>query len=164
MPFHREDIQIIPSPGLHPQADILVYFPKSEVLCTGDLLLSQNCPAVQDVPGYMDFLDKILDIFPPGVTFAGGHGKDPTMDGLYAAFQKAMAGKPRSVRSDGFTPEQRFFISYAQQWRRIMRPEYLRLLVQTDTHAPAHYRVNGPLSSVATDTTRLFPAVFAPPR
>jgi predicted metalloendopeptidase len=67
----------------------------------------------------------------------------------YAAFQKAMAGKPRSVGSDGFTPEQRFFISYAQHWRRIMRPEYLRLLVRTDTHAPAQYRVNGPLSNMA---------------
>jgi predicted metalloendopeptidase len=39
--------------------------------------------------------------------------------------------------------------SYAQHWRRIMRPEYLRLLVRTDTHAPAHYRVNGPLSNMA---------------
>jgi cyclase len=82
MPFNGEDIQIIPSPGLHSQADILVYFPKSEVLCMGDLLLSQNCPAVQDVAGYMDFLDKVLDVFPSGVTFAGGHGEDLTADGL----------------------------------------------------------------------------------
>jgi glyoxylase-like metal-dependent hydrolase (beta-lactamase superfamily II) len=82
MPFNGEDIQIIPSPGLHSQADILVYFPKSEVLCMGDLLLSQNCPAVQDVAGYMDFLEKVLDVFPSRVTFAGGHGKDLTTDGL----------------------------------------------------------------------------------
>jgi predicted metalloendopeptidase len=67
----------------------------------------------------------------------------------YDAFEKAWTGKPRSVGSDGFTPEQRFFISYAQHWRCIMRPEYLRLLVQTDTHAPAQYRVNGPLSNMA---------------
>jgi predicted metalloendopeptidase len=39
--------------------------------------------------------------------------------------------------------------SYAQQWRRNMRPEYLRLLVRTDIHAPAQYRVNGPLSNMA---------------
>ena len=66
----------------------------------------------------------------------------------YAAFQKARAGKPRSADSSGFTPEQRFFISYAQHWRRVLRPEYLRLLVQTDNHAPAQYTVNGPLSNM----------------
>jgi putative endopeptidase len=66
----------------------------------------------------------------------------------YAAFQKAWAGKPRSADDHGFTPDQRFFISWAQHWRRIMRPEYLRLLVQTDNHAPAQYTVNGPLSNM----------------
>jgi putative endopeptidase len=66
----------------------------------------------------------------------------------YAAFQKVWAGQSRSADGTGFTPEQRFFISYAQHWRRIMRPEYLRLLVQTDNHAPAQYIVNGPLSNM----------------
>jgi putative endopeptidase len=66
----------------------------------------------------------------------------------YAAFQKAWGGKPRSADGTGFTPEQRFFISYAQHWRRIMRPEYLRLLVQSDNHAPAQYTVNGALSNM----------------
>jgi len=66
----------------------------------------------------------------------------------YAAFQKVWAGRPRSADGTGFTPEQRFFISYAQHYRRIMRPEYLRLLVQTDNHAPAQYTVNGPLSNM----------------
>ncbi|MGA2532436.1 MAG: ankyrin repeat domain-containing protein [Candidatus Aminicenantales bacterium] len=82
MRFNGEDIQIVPNPGLHSPTDILVYFPKSKVVCMGDLLLSQNCPAVQDVAGYMDFIDKVLDVFPPGTTFVSGHGKDLTMDGL----------------------------------------------------------------------------------
>ncbi len=97
MPFNREDIQIIPNPGLHSQADILIYFPKSQVLCMGDLLLSQNCPAVQDVAGYMDFLDKILDIFPSGVTFVGGHGKDLTADGL-KKYRDDLAGMVATVK------------------------------------------------------------------
>jgi glyoxylase-like metal-dependent hydrolase (beta-lactamase superfamily II) len=37
MPFNGEDIQIILNPDLHSQSDILIYFPKSEVLCMGDL-------------------------------------------------------------------------------------------------------------------------------
>lgn len=82
MPFNGEDVRIIPNPDLHSQADILIYFPASQVLCMGDLLLSQNCPAVQDVAGYMNFLDTVLDVFAPGTTFVSGHGKDLTKDGL----------------------------------------------------------------------------------
>ncbi len=65
----------------------------------------------------------------------------------YAAMQKALDGKPRP-KIDGFTPEQRFFLSYAQIWRRLQRPEALRTQVNTDPHSPAHWRVNGPLSNL----------------
>jgi len=82
MRFNRQDIQIIPNPGLHSQDDLLVYFPKSKVVCMGDLLLSQNCPAVQDVAGYISFLDKVIDVFPAGTTFVSGHGKDLNNNGL----------------------------------------------------------------------------------
>lgn len=66
----------------------------------------------------------------------------------FAAFQKSMEGKPRPGSIDGFTPEQRFFLGYAQAWRDLSRPEYLRLLVNTDPHSPARYRVIGPLSNL----------------
>ncbi len=65
----------------------------------------------------------------------------------YAAFQKAIAGKPQP-KIDGFTPEQRFFLGYAGVWRRINRDEALRTQVLTDPHSPAHWRVNGPLSNL----------------
>jgi putative endopeptidase len=65
----------------------------------------------------------------------------------YAAMQKALAGKPRKL-IDGFTPEQRFFLSYARIWRAMDRPEGLRTRVLTDPHSPAHWRVNGPLSNL----------------
>ena len=65
----------------------------------------------------------------------------------YAAMQKAIAGKPRTT-IDGFTPEQRFFLSYARIWRSLDRPEGLRTRVLTDPHSPAHWRVNGPLSNL----------------
>jgi predicted metalloendopeptidase len=59
-----------------------------------------------------------------------------------------MEGKPRPAVIDGFSPEQRFFLGYAQAWRELARPEYLRLLVTTDPHSPAKYRVIGPLSNL----------------
>ena len=65
----------------------------------------------------------------------------------YLAFEKAQAGKPR-VSIGGFTPEQRFFLAFAQIWRTNTRPEALRLRVATDPHAPARFRVLGPLANL----------------
>jgi putative endopeptidase len=49
---------------------------------------------------------------------------------------------------DGFTPEQRFFLGYAQAWRRKVRPETERLRALTDTHSSAEWRVNGPIRNM----------------
>ncbi|MBX7041367.1 MAG: M13 family metallopeptidase [Ignavibacteria bacterium] len=65
----------------------------------------------------------------------------------YYGLQKALEGKDRSP-IDGFTPEQRFFLSHSQIWRGNMRPERLRTLVQTDPHSPNEFRVIGPLSNM----------------
>jgi predicted metalloendopeptidase len=65
----------------------------------------------------------------------------------YAALQKAQAGKPQP-KIDGYTPEQRFFLSFAQIWRSKQRDEDLKLRLNTDPHSPAHYRTNGPLSNL----------------
>jgi endothelin-converting enzyme/putative endopeptidase len=65
----------------------------------------------------------------------------------YAALQKALVGQPRA-KIDGFTPEQRFFISYASVWASNIRPEALRVRVKTDPHSPGEFRVNGPLSNL----------------
>jgi len=60
----------------------------------------------------------------------------------YAAYQRSLAGKAR-VSIDGFTPEQRFFIGWAQVWRVNYRPESLRKLVLTNVHSPEHFRAIG---------------------
>jgi len=65
----------------------------------------------------------------------------------YAALQKALEGKPRPT-IDGFTPEQRFFLAWAQIWRNNTRPEYARMLVTVDPHSPGKWRVNGPLGNM----------------
>ncbi len=64
----------------------------------------------------------------------------------YAALQKALTNK-RMRKLDGFTPEQRFFISYAQNWRGNTRPEALRDQIKTDPHSPDVYRTIGPLQN-----------------
>ena len=70
----------------------------------------------------------------------------------YAALEKALAGRRARGEAmpaiDGFTPEQRFFLSWAQIWREIQRPAAERLQVATNPHSPAKWRVNGPLSNM----------------
>jgi putative endopeptidase len=66
----------------------------------------------------------------------------------YLAFQKSLEGKPHPAPIDGFTAEQRFFLAFAQGWRRKTRPEAMRLMIATDPHSPPRYRVLGPLSNM----------------
>jgi len=63
----------------------------------------------------------------------------------YLALQRALDGRERTA-IDGLTPEQRFFMSFARIWRNSYRPAYERLLIQTDGHSPARFRVRGPLA------------------
>ena len=63
----------------------------------------------------------------------------------YDAFKLTPQGKGEE-KIAGLTPDQRFFLSYAQTWRTAQRPEQLRLQVQSNEHAPAKFRTNGPLS------------------
>ncbi|MBS0630916.1 MAG: M13 family metallopeptidase [Verrucomicrobia bacterium] len=64
----------------------------------------------------------------------------------YEAFKLATANK-RLMPVDGFTPDQRFFIAFAQGWRTNQRPEQLRLQVTSDVHSPVHWRVVGPVAN-----------------
>jgi putative endopeptidase len=66
----------------------------------------------------------------------------------YAALEKALAAKGRPPLIDGFTPEQRFFLAWAQIWRQNINPEAQRVRINTDPHAPGQWRTNGPVSNL----------------
>ncbi len=69
----------------------------------------------------------------------------------YDAFKLYLKQHPEeNVVKDGFTPEQRFFIGFAQLWKNNARPEAIRQLILTDTHSPGEFRVKGPLSNMPT--------------
>ena len=64
----------------------------------------------------------------------------------YEALQRALAKDPaKRVKIDGLTPEQRFFISFAQVWRTNIREAEQRRLVTVDPHSPGRFRATGPL-------------------
>lgn len=64
----------------------------------------------------------------------------------YSAFKMTKEGQSDTLIG-GLTPDQRFFLSFAQIWRIKVRPQSLLLQVNTDFHSPAQFRVNGPVAN-----------------
>lgn len=98
-----------------------------------------------------DFFDKIEVL--PGLHANGkltlgeniaDHGG---LNIAYQALQNTMKKNPLG-KKDGFTPEQRFFLSYGFIWACNIREEMLRQLVKIDPHSPALWRVNGALPHI----------------
>lgn len=66
----------------------------------------------------------------------------------YDALQISLERKGNPGKIDGFTPEQRFFISYAAAWRGKYRDDALLNLVKTNPHSPPYFRAIGTLSNI----------------
>jgi putative endopeptidase len=65
----------------------------------------------------------------------------------YEAFKNYSSQGKNNDRIDGFTPDQRFFLSWSQVWRGLLRDEAMAQRIVTDPHSPGRYRSNGPLSN-----------------
>ncbi len=65
----------------------------------------------------------------------------------YQAYRLSLGGAEAPV-IDGVTGDQRFFLAWAQAWRRAVRDEQLRNQIATDNHSPAKYRVNGVVRNI----------------
>jgi endothelin-converting enzyme/putative endopeptidase len=66
----------------------------------------------------------------------------------YAAFQRGEKAHPATPPLAGFSPEQQFFLGFAQVWCANTRPEAAQLRASVDPHSPPHWRVDGPLSNL----------------
>lgn len=67
----------------------------------------------------------------------------------YAAFKKTAEGQSDTT-INGLTPDQRFFLSFAQIWRLKTRPQRMLWRINNDPHSPEKYRVNGPTSNMTS--------------
>ncbi len=65
----------------------------------------------------------------------------------YEALHKAIGNKNPGL-IDGLTPDQRFFLAWAQMWRANYRPEELRRRLIIDPHSPGEFRTIGPLMNI----------------
>lgn len=67
----------------------------------------------------------------------------------YLALQKAMSENPLGKDENGFTPEQRFFLSYGNVWAGNIRDEQIRLQTKSDPHSLGRWRVNAALPHIS---------------
>lgn len=65
----------------------------------------------------------------------------------YEAFKKTAQYKNKEKISN-LTPDQRFFLAYGYAWMVNIKDEALASQIMTDVHAPAQFRINGPLSNI----------------
>ena len=68
--------------------------------------------------------------------------------GAYDGLQMFFKENDRPEDIDGFTAEQRFFMSWATIWRTLIRDDELRTRIKTDPHAPGQYRATQPLLNI----------------
>ena len=68
--------------------------------------------------------------------------------GAYDGLQKFLNENGRPDDIDGFTPEQRFFMSWATVWRTLSRDDALRTQIKTDPHSPGKVRAIQPLLNI----------------
>ncbi len=110
----------------------------------------------QDSENFRNLSKKYIDYFSAFEALPGVHingeltiGENiADLGGLtlaYYALERSLKGKPEPAKIDGFTWQQRFFLSWAQVWHNNIKDEELRNRLQTDPHSPARYRINGPL-------------------
>ncbi|MEN8123983.1 MAG: M13 family metallopeptidase [Bacteroidota bacterium] len=96
-----------------------------------------------------DKYEPLPDVFVQGKLTLGENIAD--LGGLtlgYYALQKYYDKNGGRKNIAGFTPEQRFYLGWAQVWASNTRPEYVKQQVTTDPHSPSQYRVNGPMSNL----------------
>ena len=97
---------------------------------------------------YFNTLEVLPGVFVNGqLTLGENIGDNGGLNIAFRAFQNATAQNPLKDK-DGFTPEQRFFISYGFIWAQNTREEALRNQVMNDPHSPASLRVNGGLPQI----------------
>ena len=83
------------------------------------------------------------------LTLGENIGDNGGLNIAFRALQNVLKENPSLNKSiDGFTPEQRFFLSWATVWAGNARPEFIDRQIKTDPHSPAEARVNGALPQI----------------
>lgn len=102
----------------------------------------------QKLVNHFDSIEVLPGLFANGKLTLGENIADHGgLQVAYTAFKEATPGKELPV-IDGFTPEQRFFLAYANVWAGNIRDEQIRVQTKSDPHSLGRWRVNGALPHI----------------
>ena len=101
--------------------------------------LAEQYSALEILPGV-----NVNGKFTLGENIGDLGGVNAAYDALQLSFEEN--GRPESI--DGFTPEQRFFMSWATVWRTLSTEEALNNQIKTDPHSPGLFRAIQPLKNI----------------
>ncbi len=105
----------------------------------------------EDLVAQFDAYEPLDSVFVQGkLTLGENIGDLGGLNAAYDALQIYYQSNEKPGLIDGYTQEQRFFISWATIWRTKYRDEFLRTQVMTDPHSPGPYRAIGPLVNMET--------------
>ena len=108
---------------------------------------SRTGKLVDQFTGYKGFEDKAVNgKLTLGENIADLGGINVAFDALHAALAKK--GNPPDPKIDGYMQDQRFFMNWANVWRRAFQPEEARVRLNTDPHSPANFRAIGAPSNM----------------
>jgi cyclase len=122
--FNGEDIRIVHYPGGHTDGDCVFFFPKSNVLTTGDLFFSGRFPFVDlagggNVDRYTDNVQRLLDRVAPDAKIIPGHGPLSAVEDL-RTFERMLRETSRIVRremADGRSLDQVREAGLPDEWK-----------------------------------------------
>ena len=112
----------------------------------------------QDAKNFQKLADKIgaqyesyepIEGFPinPKLTMGENIGDIGGVAMAYHAYKLSLNGEEAPI-IDGYTGDQRFFMAWAQVWKRVVREEQLKNQIASDPHSPARFRVNGVVRNI----------------
>ncbi len=124
--FNDDKIQITHMEGGHTEGDLIVYFPKANVLAMGDLLFAGFFPYVDVSNGgdpfrYLENVERIIGHFPEDATFVGGHGPVYTMEELRQWHEDLTETilVMQSAKNDGMNQEEMKESRILEDWSRM---------------------------------------------
>ncbi|TRZ43993.1 M13 family metallopeptidase [Robertkochia solimangrovi] len=118
----------------------------------------KNWWTAQDYEKFKEKTQQVIDLYSTFTVLDSIHIKGAMTVGentadlsgvavAYDAFKMTAEGQD-TTKIDGYTPDQRFFMSVARIWRVKMKDEFLRLWINNNPHSPPMWRVNGPLMNI----------------
>jgi cyclase len=123
---------IIPAAGMHSSTDVLVYLTKENVVHIGSLLISEAFPYISmgKADDYIEFLKKMLDVFPADTTFVSGHGPHLNRKEFedYCDMVFDSAGIVIEHMKKGETPRQMHDARILEKWSQYEKCEYIPYL------------------------------------